>query len=502
MSKFGTTLTKTAAIALVFGLVGGVAFQGASAFSSGVFSKAGETQTVAEETSTQTASVDTIQPTNVSAVVTSTNISDMVAETMPSIVAITNLSQEQVRNWYGQVQTYEQESCGSGIIIRQEDNTLYIATNNHVVSGASTLTVQFADDSTASAEIRGTDANDDLAVISVDMSTLTDETKAAIKVATLGDSTALSVGDSAIAIGNALGYGQSVTTGVISALNREVTGTDETTGQQITEYLIQTDAAINPGNSGGALLNVNGEVIGINSSKYSDTSVEGMGFAIPTETAAPILEDLIANGKTTTTGKGYLGIYGTDVSEDVASTYNMPTGVYIAEVIEGSAAEAAGLAKGNIITAVDGEAVASMTELKSAISSHKVGDQITVTIQIADNGTYISKDVAVTLGSESTTTTESSDADGQDTQDGQTSGQEQGAQNGQGSEAEQGTQEDPSGQAEQPQMGQGQMPNQGQMPGQGQTPDQDQQTEQGDGESDDSQGNALDELSPFSRQNN
>ena len=259
------------------------------------------------------------------------------------------------------------------------------------------MTVQFSDGTTASATVRGTDPSDDLSVVQVALSDLSEDTLNTIKIATIGDSDQLAVGEAAIAIGNALGYGQSVTTGVISALGREVTIQDETTGESISNSLIQTDAAINPGNSGGALLNVKGEVIGINSSKYSDTSVEGMGFAIPMATAKPILEDLIANGKTTTTGSPYLGIYGVDVTEDVSKQYNMPEGVYVAQIVDGSGAANAGITTGSIITKVDDTEVGSMEELKECINKYKVGDTVTVTVQIADGGSYTEKQISVTL---------------------------------------------------------------------------------------------------------
>lgn len=300
-------------------------------------------------------------------------------------------------SFFGRGQTIEGESSGSGFIVKKDDTYLYIATNNHVVENTNALTVQFSDDTTAPAEIQGTDPADDLAVVKVKLSDLTEETLNTVKVAAAGDSDALSVGDAAIAIGNALGYGQSVTTGVISALGREVTFQDETTGETVLSRLIQTDAAINPGNSGGALINTNGEVIGINSSKYSDTDVEGMGFAIPMSTAGPILEDLIQNGKVTNSGSGYLGIYGVDVTEDVSRQYNMPAGVYVAQVIKGSGADLAGITEGNIITKVDDKEVGSMDELKNCLRDYSVGDTITVVVQIANNGTYLEKEVAVTL---------------------------------------------------------------------------------------------------------
>lgn len=400
-SGFGSKLTKCAALALVFGLVAGVAFEGSSYAISKLTGNETAQITETTEENTSASSENTIQATNTSATVTSTNISEMVENVMPSIVAITTMSIEEVQNFFGQTMQYEAEGAGSGIIIKQDDTYLYIATNNHVVSGAKTVTVQFNDESTATAEVRGTDSSTDLAVIMVKLSDLTDDTKNAIAVATLGDSDALSVGDSAIAIGNALGYGQSVTSGCISALNREVSATDETTGQTVTSYLIQTDAAINPGNSGGALLNASGEVIGINSSKYSDTAVEGMGFAIPISTAKPILEELIANGYVEETPTAYLGIYGVAVSSDVAVTYNMPEGVYVANVVEGSGAEAAGITSGMVITAIDGEDVATMEELKEKVTSHAVGDTVTLTVWVNNNGEYVSKDLSVTLTSSS-----------------------------------------------------------------------------------------------------
>ena len=300
-------------------------------------------------------------------------------------------------SFFGRGETIESESSGSGIIISKDENYLYIATNNHVVERSDALTVQFSDDSTAPATIRGTDSADDLAVVQVKLSDLTDETLNVVKTATIGDSEKISVGDPAIAIGNALGYGQSVTTGVISALGREVTFQDESTGETLMSRLIQTDAAINPGNSGGALVNAAGEVIGINSSKYADTEVEGMGFAIPMETAGPILEDLVENGKVTKTGSPYLGIYGKDVTEEVSQQYHMPLGVYVVQVIEGSGAEEAGIMEGNIITKIGDKDITSMDDLKECLRDYHVGDSINVTVQIADNGTYLEKEVVVNL---------------------------------------------------------------------------------------------------------
>lgn len=392
-NKFFSKLTKCAALALVFGVVGGTAFSGVNYFLDSSFIKNGkegveETNGIASEK---------IQPVRTTATASSTDVSGVVEEVMPSIVAITGMTQQEIMNFFGRGQTIEGESSGSGIIVNKDEDNFYIATNNHVVENANALTVQFSDGTTAPAAIRGADPADDLAVVEVAISDLSEETLSEVKVAALGDSDELSVGDAAIAIGNALGYGQSVTTGVISALEREVTFQDETTGETVLSRLIQTDAAINPGNSGGALINTEGEVIGINSSKYSDTDVEGMGFAIPMSTAGPILEDLITNGKVTNSGSGYLGIYGVDVTEDVSSQYNMPAGVYVAQVIKGSGADLAGIAEGNIITKVNDEEVDSMDELKDCLRGYTVGDTVTVIVQIADNGSYLEKEISVTL---------------------------------------------------------------------------------------------------------
>lgn len=397
MSKgnFFGKLTKCAALALVFGIVGGSAFSGVTYFTDHYL----KPEDVLEEE--ETAEAIKIQPASTAVNITSKDISGVVDEVMPSIVAITSMTQQEVLGFFGQGQIIENESSGSGILVNKDEEYLYIATNNHVVEGSSALTVQFLDETTAPATLRGTDPADDLAVVQVALSDLSEDTRNAIRLVKIGDSDALAVGNPAIAIGNALGYGQSVTTGVISALGREVTFQDEMTGESFSSRLIQTDAAINPGNSGGALINDAGELIGINSSKYSDTSVEGMGFAIPISSAQPILEDLISNGKVTNSGSPYLGIYGVDVTKEVSKQYHMPQGVYVAQVVEGSGAEAAGIMTGNIISKVEGEEVDSMEELKECISEYQVGDTISLTVLIANSGTYLEKEVSVTLTGQS-----------------------------------------------------------------------------------------------------
>jgi serine protease Do len=279
-------------------------------------------------------------------------------------------------------------------------------TNNHVVSGADSLTVQFVDDTTVTCEIQGTDSSDDLAVVKAKISSIDQDTLNSIKVATVGDSDSLKVGEATVAIGNALGYGQSVTTGIVSALGRTVTVSDSTySSETVTNTnLIQTDAAINPGNSGGALLNSKGEVIGINSAKYSDTDVEGIGYAIPITDAMEIVNQLIETGTVTSTQTAYLGIKGTDVSQDMYQVYGMPLGVYVYSVISGSGAENAGLRQGDIITGMDGQTVSTMDELQSLLKSYEAGDTVTLTVERIQNNGYEPMQVSVVLSGASTVT--------------------------------------------------------------------------------------------------
>ena len=402
-SGFGVTLAKCTAIALVFGLVAGVVFTGVSYVGHkalGITSsseKAGEDSKVPSTYSNDTDSA--IQQTSTGQAAELTDVSTIVEEVMPSIVAITNIGTVTYQTFWG-TQQEQQESCGSGIIVQQDDEYLYIVTNNHVVQNADTLTVQFSNDSTASCEVKGTDPSDDLAVVKVALKNIEADTLQTIKVATIGDSEKLKVGESAIAIGNALGYGQSVSVGYISALGRTVTVLDQTNGTTITNNnMIQTDAAINPGNSGGALLNSKGEVIGINSVKYTDTDVEGFGFAIPMADAMPIVQQLITREKVEETKSAYLGIQGQDISADMAETYNMPQGIYVYQAIEGAAAAEAGIRQGDIITAFDGQSVSTMSELKELLTYYEAGQKVTVTIQRLNNG-YEEKEITVTLGSQ------------------------------------------------------------------------------------------------------
>ncbi len=329
---------------------------------------------------------------------TLTDVSAIVEGVMPSIVSITTISTRKVESFFGYTREYESEGCGSGIIISQDEENLYIATNNHVVAGASTLSVIFADKSQVTAAVKGTDASSDLAVVSVKLSELDKRTKNHIRTAIFGDSKQVKEGQTAIAIGNALGYGQSVTKGVISALDREVTVQDETDGTSVTNQLLQTDAAINPGNSGGALLNIYGEVIGINSVKYSQESVEGMGYAIPADTAIPIIRQLITRKVVKSQDTGYLGISGVDVTEEVSKTYNMPAGVYVAQVVEGSGAYNAGILQGDIITKFDGRNITAMEDIKELMRYMPAGTTVEVVYERAQEGEYVENTVELTLG--------------------------------------------------------------------------------------------------------
>ena len=411
-SGFAKKLVKCAAFALTFGLVAGLAFAGTTYFFRNV---TGEDRLSAKEEKKASGgdlhiidATEAADPISGSAKAGSassaegavTDVSDIAEQAMPSIVSITTIARTQVPSFFfGEMEEYENEGCGSGIIVSQDEENLYIATNNHVVEGAQTLTVLFADETTVDARIKGVDASSDLAVIAVALKDIEEETKKNIRVASFGDSSALKIGHTAIAIGNALGYGQSVRTGVISAVNREVTVTNETDGSATTNELIQTSAAINPGNSGGALLNASGEVIGVTSVKYAETSVEGMGYAIPAETAIPIIRQLITREIVTGNDTAYLGISGVDVTEAVSETYQMPKGVYIAHIVEGSSASESGLMQGDIITRFDGRNIKSYEEIRELMKYLPAGTTVEVTIQRAFNGEYKEQVLDVVLGS-------------------------------------------------------------------------------------------------------
>ncbi len=398
---FGMTLVKTACIAGVFGLVAGAVFGGVNYFLPGEveISALSEPEAPAENALTTTKNEDVQKNTAMNGQIVLTDVSDIVEACMPSIVAITNMTETEYRTWFGQTYSQENDYAGSGIIVSEDEDYLYIATNNHVVEGAKTLTVQFCDSNTVAAEVKGTNAATDLAVVKVAKEDIEEETKAAIRIAKINDNGNEEVGEPVIAIGNALGYGQSVTSGIISALEREVTAQDSTTGETYANSLTQTDASINPGNSGGALLNAEGEVIGINSSKMGGDYVDGVGFAIPMTTAAPIINELITREKVTEEKAGYLGVNGIDVDESVSNTYNMPSGIYVAKVYEGSAAAEAGIQQGDIIVGFAGHDVKSMQELQELLQYHAAGSEVTVTICRADDGQYVEKELDMILGS-------------------------------------------------------------------------------------------------------
>ncbi len=333
------------------------------------------------------------------------NVTAIANNCLPSVVSITNRGVTEVRTMFG---TYQQdaESSGSGIIIGENETELLIVTNYHVVSGSSELSVVFSydedsdDPSLVSARVKGYEADKDLAVIAVSLDDITDEMRSKIKIATIGDSSNLVLGQEVVAIGNALGYGQSVTTGIISALGRNVTVSDDN-GGSITNKLIQTDAAINPGNSGGALLNMNGELIGINSVKVSSSSVEGMGYAIPISDVQSIIEELMLKETRDVVAEekqGYLGIKPIDVTNDIYEAYDMPVGVYIYNVYEGSPAEAAGLVKGNIITKFDGQTIKNREALMSLLTYYRAGETVEIVAMVQSAEGYVEKTFQVTLG--------------------------------------------------------------------------------------------------------
>ena len=390
-------------LGLFFGLFAGIGFyavqQGTGMLKTGTDTAVvGE---VASEAATESSQSTPQLATNVTYV--ESDVSDVVEKVMPAMVSIVNNFTE-TANVFGQQYTQEEAASGSGIIVGKTDDELLIVSNNHVVESADTLTVTFIDGSEAQAQVKGLDSDMDLAVIAVSLNDLSDDTKNAITVATLGSSDDLKLGEPVIAIGNALGYGQSVTNGIVSALNREITLENGSTGLEngSTGTFIQTNAAINPGNSGGALLNMNGEVIGINSNKIGGTAVEGMGYAIPITSASPIIADLMERQTRTKVAEdevGYIGISLREVTSQISQMYNMPEGIYVVSVEEGSAAANAGIMKGDIITKFDGSSISSYSDLQKTLQYYAVGDSVTVTVQRPQNGEYVSIELNLTLGS-------------------------------------------------------------------------------------------------------
>lgn len=356
--------------------------------------------TLTEDTTTgdgQVAAASEIaQQQSASAVVT--DVTQVVEAVMPACVSITNNFTQTVQDFWGQTYSQDETASGSGIIIGENEQELLIVTNNHVVDSTEQLYVQFIDGESVEAQVKGTDASADLAVVAVKLDTIANSTKQEICIARMGDSDSLKIGEPAIAIGNALGYGQSVTTGVISALNRKIESSNSEEGTS----LIQTDAAINPGNSGGALLNMRGEVIGINSNKIGGSSIEGMGYAIPISTARPIIEDLMerqTRTKYSEEERGYLGISCINVTSDLSENFSMPQGIFVAQVYSGTGAEAAGLVRGNIVVAFDGVTVQNQEELTKQMQYYKAGESVEITIMVNSANGYQQKNVTVTLSS-------------------------------------------------------------------------------------------------------
>ena len=339
---------------------------------------------------------------------TVTDVTGVVKEVMPCVVSINNRYVEKMSFW-GQVYSSEARSAGSGFIVGKNETELLLVSNQHVVASAEELTVQFVDGTQAQAQIKGVDVDKDLAVIAVQLEDIEADTMSKISIAKLGDSDSLTVGEPAIAIGNALGYGQSVTTGVVSALDRAIASTDNmetaSTGDTEINTFIQTDAAINPGNSGGALLNMKGEVIGINSNKIGGSAVEGMGYAIPISDVKPIIENLMSKQtrlKVDEDKRGYLGITGVDVKDDYSELFDLPKGVYVSSVVEGAAADQAGIMRGCVITAINGEEIESMLELKEELTYYAAGDTVELSIMKMMSQGYETDTVSVTLGKQST----------------------------------------------------------------------------------------------------
>lgn len=413
-----------ASMALVFGVVASAAFQATSYVGNRITPKETEMTVGTADTVPQTEAQKDLKTASTDSMPSAaTDITQVAKNAMPSIVAITNKGVEEVQSmFFGRTYQQETESAGSGVIISQNDTELLIATNNHVVEGAQELSVCFTvdveepEDAVVQAVTKGTDPDHDLAVVAVKLADIPDAIKSQIKVIQVGDSDSLEMGQQVVAIGNALGYGQSLTVGYVSALDREVTV------DNVTNNMIQTDAAINFGNSGGALLNTAGELIGINSVKAASEGVEGMGYAIPMKTAQPILDELmnrVTRTEVDASEMGYLGVVPRDVSDEAKEVYNMPAGAFIYEVSEGSPAEAAGIKKGDIITKLDGQSISSRDDLFDRMNYYKAGETIDVVVATAEGGEYVERTVSVTLGerpADETTTTQENEVEGQQEQ--------------------------------------------------------------------------------------
>ena len=393
------------AMAVVFGLIAGGIMYGVNAAGMRI-----RNENAIAETSTAEKKESGKKNTDASDETENTMGDDSVIEVtknaLPTVVTISTMSVEEMRNFFGGTQQYKVEGAGTGVIVGKNDTELLIATNNHVVEGASSLSVGFIDESSVKAEVKGTDVNNDLAVVAVKLSDISTDTMGKIRVASVGDSDDLQLGQQVVAIGNALGYGQSVTCGYVSALNRSLSLRDDSGNTVNSTGLIQTDAAINPGNSGGALLNMKGELIGINEAKTESTpsggSVDNIGFAIPIDKAESSLKELMnlpTREKVGASQASYLGIEGESVTSDVTQLYGIPGGVFVLSVEEDGAAEKAGIKAKDIITELDGRSVANMEQLQDTLQYYAAGENISFTIQRADGGKYKAQTISVTLGS-------------------------------------------------------------------------------------------------------
>lgn len=393
-SGFGKKAVLFVASAAAFGIIAGACFQGVGYVYDLINPRSAESQAVigGDNADGLIDKANTISSTPViEGAVSDSDVSAIVENAMPSIVSISSTVSQPYRDFFGNTYDNEVSGSGSGIIIGKNDKELLIATNNHVVAGAKKIKVTCINNDVLTATIKGSDTAADLAVVAVELSDIKPKTMKDIKIAALGDSDKIKVGEKVLAIGNALGYGQSLTVGYVSAKNREVNVDDNKM------VLLQTDAAINPGNSGGALINMYGEVIGINSVKYAADAVEGMGYAIPISTATPIFNELMKKVTIKAGDEGYLGIMGRDVTEEVSAMYNMPRGAFVAEVTEGGGAEKAGILSGDIITAVNGIETKDMNSVKEKVNGYPAGAEVTVTVQRSNGSKYVPQDIKVTL---------------------------------------------------------------------------------------------------------
>lgn len=400
-SKVGKAVGLVASAA-VFGVVAGGVMFGvnniANSYVASYIDKNDSDIVASSEENTTAATKNTVSESSAAPATNLSNmdVSTIVDRAMPSVVSIYGKEQVTQNSFFG-LQSYEAESSGSGIIVGKTDSELLVVTNNHVVEGTNSLEVEFSDGTKASASIKGGDSDNDVAVVAVNLSDISDDTLSKISIANIGDSDDVKVGQGVVAIGNALGYGQSVTVGYVSALNREIKTEGGTS-----RNLLQTDAAINPGNSGGALLNMKGEVIGINSAKYSDTAVEGMGYAIPISAVKDLIAELSSKETRTVVAEenqGYLGIQGKDIDEEMASAYDMPQGIYVYKVVEGGAAASSDLKAKDVITKFDGQSVRTMESLKNMLTYYESGKTVELTVQrLDDSGNYVEKTVSITLG--------------------------------------------------------------------------------------------------------